>query len=99
MRVVALHDSDEELDSLNDTGSGTVGSEVASSVPLKYEKRLQKMKDLAKQMPDSQSQSDNQYLATNLDGPNMRKPSVWGKSVLFEAYSGGQVKMSTWCQA
>ena len=56
MRVVALHDSDEELDSLNDTGSGTVGSEVASSVPLKYEKRLQKMKDLAKQMPNSQSE-------------------------------------------
>lgn len=57
MRVVALHDSDEEQDSLNDTGSGTIGSETASSVPLKYEKRLQKMKDLAKQMPDSQSLS------------------------------------------
>ena len=53
-RIVALHDSDEEQDSLNDTGNGGIG-ETSSSVPLKFEKRLQKMKDLAKQMPDSQS--------------------------------------------
>ena len=49
--MVTLQDSDE--DSLNDTGSSAV-TETASSVPLKYERRLQKMKDLAKQMPDSQ---------------------------------------------
>lgn len=52
-RVVTLQDSDE--DSLNDTGSSAAAvTETASSVPLKYERRLQKMKDLAKQMPDSQ---------------------------------------------
>ena len=48
-RVVALHDTDEEHDSLIDTGSGGTGS----SVPLRYEKRIQKIKDLSKQMPDS----------------------------------------------
>lgn len=53
MRVVALHDSDEDQDSLNDTGSGILSGEMASSVPLQYQKRLQKMKELAKQMPDS----------------------------------------------
>ena len=53
MRVVALDDS---KDSLNDTGgSATTDTPSSSSVPLKYEKRLQRMKDLAKQMPDSQS--------------------------------------------
>jgi hypothetical protein len=51
--VVALQDSDEEPHSLNESGSGAA-TDTPSSVPLKYEKRLQKMKDLAKQMPDSQ---------------------------------------------
>jgi hypothetical protein len=50
-RVVALDDSDE--DSLNDTGgSAATDMPSSSSVPLKYERRLQRMKDLAKQMPD-----------------------------------------------
>lgn len=51
---MALHDSDEEPDSLNDTSGGGAATDIASSVPLKYERRLQKMKELAKQMPDSQ---------------------------------------------
>ena len=51
MRVVPLHDPDKEQDSVNDSGTAT---DTPSSVPLKYERRLQRMKDLAKQMPDSQ---------------------------------------------
>ena len=51
-RVVTLHDSDE--DSLNDTGSGPA-TDTASSVPLRYEKRLQRIKDIAKQMPNGRS--------------------------------------------
>ena len=51
-RVVALHDSDEDQDSMNDR-SGGAATDTASSVPLKYERRLQKIKDLKKQMPNS----------------------------------------------
>ena len=62
MRVVALHDSDEEQDSLNNT-SGGAPTDSASSVPLMNEKRLQRMKDLAKQMPDSQCLSLYLYMS------------------------------------
>lgn len=59
---MALHDSDEEQDSLNDTSGGGAATDIASSVPLKYERRLQKLKDLAKQMPDSQSTIHLSYM-------------------------------------
>ena len=52
-RVVPIHDSDEDQDSLNDRSGGAV-TDTSSSVPLKYERRLQKIKDLRKQMPNSE---------------------------------------------
>ena len=76
MRVVALHDSDEEQDSLNNT-SGGAATGSASAVPLMNEKRLQRMKDLAKQMPDSQCLSLYLYMPASCLGSSVVECSVW----------------------